>query len=161
LSSGWSPGLRAETRAPGGSKNDAGWDTHKAGFRDTPNLCGEADAGYSTLLLDLEARGLLDNTLVVWMGEFGRTPKIKKDGGRDHYAKGWITCLSGAGVQMGQVIGETDKDGKDVTDRPVGVPDLFASFCHAMGMNADHEYVARNQQPIRLVKGGQVVPELF
>ncbi len=144
-----------------GGRNDAGWDTHGNGFRDTPNLCAESDAGYSTLLLDLEARGMLENTLVVWMGEFGRTPKIKKDGGRDHYSKGWLACLSGAGVKQGQVIGATDKDGKDVTDRPVGINELYGSFCHAMGMNADHEYVVGGQQPIRLVKGAQVVPELF
>ena len=104
---------------------------------------------------------MLENTLVVWMGEFGRTPKIKKDGGRDHYSKGWITCLSGAGVKTGQVIGATDKDGTDVTDRPVGVQDLFVSFCHALGMNPRDEYETRLDQPIRLVKGGKLIEELF
>src|SRR5690606_9881865 len=74
-----------------GSKNDQGWDTHKTGFADTPHLCEEVDPAYAMLLKDLEDRGMLDDTLVVWMGEFGRTPKIKKDGGRDHWAKGWIT----------------------------------------------------------------------
>ncbi len=143
-----------------GGRNDAGWDTHKAGFRDTPNLCGETDPAYSTLLTDLEDRGLLENTLVVWMGEFGRTPKIKKDGGRDHYAKGWLTCLSGAGVKVGQVIGATDKDGVDVTDRPVGVQDLFVTFCHLLGLDARHEYTTPEDQPIKLVKGGELIQEL-
>src|SRR5262249_18800380 len=74
-----------------GDRNDAGWDTHNNGFRDQPYLCAEVDPAYSTLVLDLERRGMLQNTLVVWMGEFGRTPKIKPDGGRDHYSKGWPT----------------------------------------------------------------------
>ena len=144
-----------------GDRNDAGWDTHKAGFRDTPNLCAEADSGYATLLEDLDARGMLDDTLVVWMGEFGRTPKIKKDGGRDHYSKGWIVSMSGAGVKTGQVIGATDKDGVKVTDRPIGVDDLFVSFCHAMGMDSEHEYETRLEQPIQMVKGGDLITELF
>ncbi len=144
-----------------GGRNDAGWDTHKAGFKDTPFLCSETDAGYSTLLTDLADRGLLDDTLVVWMGEFGRTPKIKKDGGRDHYAKGWITCLSGAGVKTGQVIGATDKDGVKVSERPVGVQDLFVTFCHFLGMDPRHEYTTDMDQPLALVKGGTVIKELL
>jgi len=144
-----------------GSRNDAGWDTHKKGFRDNPPLCHETDPAYATLLKDLDDRGMLENTLVVWMGEFGRTPKLKKDGGRDHYPKGWITALSGGGVKTGQVIGATDKDGKDVTDRPVGVQDLFVSFCRVLGMDPRHEYYTRENQPIQLVKGGKEISELF
>ena len=120
------------------------------------------DQGLSALLDDLALRGLLDETLVVTMGEFGRTPKIKKDGGRDHYAKGWLSAFAGGGVKPGQVIGATDKDGLDVTDRPVGVQDLFMTFCHSLGINPEHEYVTRENQPHKLVKeGGQVVTELF
>ena len=73
-----------------GSISDQGWDTHKLGFEQTPPLCAEVDPAYATLLADLAERGLLDNTLVVWMGEFGRTPKLKSDGGREHYAEGWL-----------------------------------------------------------------------
>ena len=144
-----------------GSHNDQGWDTHKTGFKDTPQLCAEVDPAYSTLLQDLEDRGLLEDTLVVWMGEFGRTPKIKKDGGRDHYATGWITCLSGGGVKTGQVIGATDDDGVKVTDRPIGVQDLFQTFCKVLGLDAEHEYVTPQDQPLKLVKGGEVIEELF
>ncbi len=144
-----------------GTRNDAGWDTHSKGFEDTPYLCSDTDPAYATLLRDLEDRGMLDSTLVVWMGEFGRTPKLKKDGGRDHYAKGWQVGLSGAGVKVGQVIGATDKDGVDVTDRPVGVQDLYVSFCRALGLNARHEYVTNADQPLALVKGGGVIEELF
>jgi hypothetical protein len=144
-----------------GSLNDQGWDTHKTGFHDTPHLCGETDPAYATLLTDLEDRGLLENTLVVWMGEFGRTPKLKKDGGRDHYAKGWLTALSGAGVMTGQVIGATDKDGKGVTDRPVGVQDLYVTFCKCLGFDPRDEYYTPEDQPIHLVKGGELIEELF
>ena len=145
-----------------GSKNDAGWDTHGNGFRDTPNLCGEADPAFATLITDLRQRGMLENTLVVWMGEFGRTPKIKKDGGRDHYAKGWLTALAGGGIQPGRVIGSTDKDGVDVTERPVSVPDLYMTFCHCLGIDHEKEYVTADDQPLKLVEeGGEVVEELF
>lgn len=145
-----------------GSKNDAGWDTHGNGFRDTPNLCSEADPGFATLVTDLAQRGMLENTLVVWMGEFGRTPKIKKDGGRDHYAKGWLTAMAGGGVQPGRVIGATDKDGIDVTDRPISVPDLYMTFCHCLGIDHEKEYVTAENQPLKLVEeGGSVVQELF
>src|SRR5262249_32246328 len=116
-----------------GSRNDQGWDTHKDGFKDQPPLCAEVDPAYATLLRDLDERGMLENTLVVWIGEFGRTPKLKPDGGRDHYATGWLTALSGGGVRGGRVIGATDKDGVDVTDRPVGVADLYVSFCKVLG----------------------------
>ena len=145
-----------------GDSYDAGWDTHKAGFRDTPKLCGEADPGFSTLVTDLKDRGMLDDTLVVWMGEFGRTPKLKKDGGRDHYAKGWITAMTGGGVQPGRVLGATDKDGLDVTERPVDIPELYTTFCHVLGLDHEHEYVTPEDQPLKLVnKGGTKIEELF
>jgi arylsulfatase A-like enzyme len=144
-----------------GDRNDAGWDTHGNGFRDQPNLCAEVDPAYSTLLRDLKDRGLLENTLVVWMGEFGRTPRIKSDGGRDHHAKGWITCLSGGGVRGGQVIGETDANGLDVSKRPVGVQDLFVSFCKVQGIDPRKEYHTPDDRPLKLVEHGEVISELF
>jgi len=144
-----------------GGRNDAGWDTHNQGFRDMPNLCAEADPAYSTLLRDLSERGMLDDTLVVWMGEFGRTPRIKADGGRDHYANGWITALSGGGVRMGQVIGATDRDGVAVSERPVNVQDLFKTFCRVLGLNPHEEYITNDDRPIKLVEGGTVINELF
>jgi hypothetical protein len=144
-----------------GSRNDQGWDTHHSGFKDTPPMCNEVDQGYAALLRDLDDRGLLANTLVVWMGEFGRTPKLKPDGGRDHYANGWLAALAGGGVKPGQVIGATDKNGVDVTDRPISVPDLFVSFCKVLGIDPNEEYKTSDQRPIALVEGGQVVSELF
>ncbi|MBI1345593.1 DUF1501 domain-containing protein [bacterium] len=144
-----------------GDRNDAGWDTHNNGFRDQPYLCAEVDPALSTLVLDLEERGMLENTLVVWMGEFGRTPKIKADGGRDHYSKGWPVVLAGGGVNAGQVIGATDADGVDVTDRPIGIQDLFVSLCQTMGLDPHEEYVTSDGRPIKLVDGGEAISELF
>jgi uncharacterized protein (DUF1501 family) len=145
----------------GGSLNDQGWDTHRRGFDENPKLANETDPAYATLLKDLADRGMLDDTLVVWMGEFGRTPKFDKDGGRDHYSEGWITCFSGGGVKMGQVIGATDADGVKVTDRPVGVSDLFVTFCKILGMDPHDEYITEQDQPLKLVEGGKLIDELF
>jgi hypothetical protein len=144
-----------------GSISDQGWDTHKLGFEQQPPLCAEADPAYATLLTDLHDRGLLENTLVVWMGEFGRTPKFKADGGREHYSDGWIVGLSGAGVRGGQVIGKTDFQGIGVTDRPVSVQDLFVSFCQVLGIDPHEEYLTTDQRPIKIVEGGTVIGELF
>jgi hypothetical protein len=144
-----------------GSRNDQGWDTHKSGFADTPPLCAEVDPAYATLLRDLHDRGLLANTLVVWMGEFGRSPKFKPDGGRDHYAIGWLTALSGGGVRGGQVIGATNKDGVAITNRPVSVQDLFRTFCRVLDLDPDEEYTTTDERPVKLVEGGKVISELF
>jgi uncharacterized protein (DUF1501 family) len=145
----------------GGITNDQGWDTHKRGFKENPELAAQTDAGYAALLTDLAQRGRLENTLVVWMGEFGRTPKFDADGGRDHYSEGWITCLSGGGVKMGQVIGSTDDEGVHVKDRPITVPDLFTSFCQILGMDPHEEYISDLDMPIKLVEGGELIKELF
>jgi uncharacterized protein (DUF1501 family) len=144
-----------------GDRNDAGWDTHNNGFRDQPYLCAESDPALATLVLDLEQRGLLDKTLVVWMGEFGRTPKIKPDGGRDHYSKGWPVVMAGGGIRGGQIIGATDADGIDVSDRPISIPDLCCSFCRVLDIDPTEEYVTADGRPIKLVDGGEVVSELF
>ncbi len=144
-----------------GSVSDQGWDTHKLGFEQNPPLCAEADPAYSTLLVDLADRGLLDKTLVVWMGEFCRTPKFKSDGGREHYSEGWIVGLSGAGVRGGQVIGATDFDGVSVTERPISVQDLYLSFCQVLDVDPHEEYLTTDRRPIKIVEGGAVIGELF
>ncbi|MDR3621649.1 MAG: DUF1501 domain-containing protein, partial [Paludisphaera borealis] len=88
---------------------------------------GQVDPGFATLVTDLKQRGMLDNTLVVWMGEFGRTPKINGNAGRDHFPRVFNVALAGGGVKGGQVIGASSPDGSEVKDRPVTVPDLMAS----------------------------------
>jgi uncharacterized protein (DUF1501 family) len=146
----------------GGTMNDQGWDTHKRGWAENPILAQETDSGYATLLTDLAERGLLDDTLVVWMGEFCRTPKYEDDkGGRNHYSEGWLVGLSGGGVKMGQAIGETDKDNVKVTDRPIGVSDLFVTFCKILGLDPHDEYYTEQNQPLKLVEGGELVKELL
>jgi uncharacterized protein (DUF1501 family) len=146
----------------GGTLNDQGWDTHKNGFKENPILAGETDSGYAMLLTDLANRGMLDNTLVVWMGEFCRTPKYEDNaGGRNHYSEGWLVGLSGGGVKMGQVIGATDKDNVKVTDRPISVPDLFCTFCKVLGLDPHSEYYTEQDQPLKLVEGGEAISELF
>ena len=104
---------------------------------------------------------MLDKTLVVWMGEFGRTPQINPRAGRDHYPRAFNVVLAGGGVRGGQVIGETDEAGTEVIDRPVTVTDLFRSIYHTLGIDADQENMSRVGRPIKLVDGGEVVQELF
>ncbi|MCA1684378.1 MAG: DUF1501 domain-containing protein [Planctomycetia bacterium] len=128
-----------------------GWDTHQQNFDAVEKLCGVLDAGWSTLLTDLRSRGLLDRTLVVWMGEFGRTPKINESAGRDHFPNAWSAVLSGGGVKGGQAVGDTGPDGEQVKDRPVAVPDLLATILKALGIDPTNQNVAENGRPIRLV----------
>jgi uncharacterized protein (DUF1501 family) len=128
-----------------------GWDTHQQNFETVERLCGVLDAGWSTLMTDLRTRGLLDSTLIVWMGEFGRTPKINETAGRDHFPNAWSAVLAGAGVRGGQAVGDTGPDGEDVKDRPVTVPDLLATVMKALGIDPTKQNVADNGRPIRLV----------
>jgi uncharacterized protein (DUF1501 family) len=138
-----------------------GWDTHFDNFDITGKLATSVDQPFAALIADLETRGMLDKTLVVWMGEFGRTPHINARNGRDHYPTAFNVVLAGGGVRGGQVIGKTDAGGTEVTDRPVRVPDLFASFCHSLSIDAAKENMSSIGRPIKLVDSGQVVKELF
>ncbi len=138
-----------------------GWDTHQDNFTRVADLAGQIDQPFAQLVADLRERGMLDKTLVLWMGEFGRTPRINPRGGRDHYPKAFNVALAGGGVKGGQVIGSVDKSGTEVTDRPVTVQDLFRSVYHGLGIDADKENMSSIGRPIALVDGGTVVPELF
>ncbi len=138
-----------------------GWDSHHDNFETQRRLTGETDRPIAALIADLHERGLLDSTLVIWMGEFGRTPQINARGGRDHYPAAFNIALAGSGVKGGQVIGATDKDGLAVTDRPVGVTDLFRSICHSLKLDADRENTSSIGRDIKVVDGGQLVTELF
>jgi hypothetical protein len=131
----------------------AGWDTHSKNFELIKDkLAPQLDTGMSALLVDLKKRGLLNQTLVVCMGEFGRTPKINGGDGRDHYPKAWSLALAGAGIQGGRVIGKTDKDGTDVADRRVSVYDLFATICELIGVDYTKEFTPANtSRPIRIL----------
>jgi uncharacterized protein (DUF1501 family) len=109
----------------------------------------------------LKQRGLLDSTLVVWTGEFGRTPRINPRGGRDHYPRAFNAALAGGGVKGGQVIGQLDAGGESVKDRPVSVADLFRTICHGLAIDAGKENMSSIGRPIKIVDGGEVVREVF
>ncbi|MCA9238311.1 MAG: DUF1501 domain-containing protein, partial [Planctomycetales bacterium] len=137
------------------------WDTHQDNFDKVAELCGQVDQPAAQLIADLKQRGMLDRTLVVWMGEFGRTPRVNPRAGRDHYPRAFNVALAGGGVRGGQVIGATDAAGVEVADRPVQVVDLFRSVYHALGIDPDHENMSSIGRPIKVVDGGEVVSELF
>ncbi|MDX1962774.1 MAG: DUF1501 domain-containing protein [Pirellulales bacterium] len=138
-----------------------GWDTHDDNFSRVKNQCGQIDKPIAALFNDLQARGLLEKTLVVWMGEFGRTPKINPRGGRDHYPRAFNVMLGGGGVRGGQVIGRVDASGAGVADRPVTVADFLRTICHSLGVDANKENMSSIGRPIKVVDGGEVVKELF
>jgi hypothetical protein len=137
------------------------WDTHQDNFSRSQELCEQVDQPYAQLLKDLKQRGMLDRTLVVWMGEFGRTPRINARGGRDHYPRAFNVALAGGGVRGGQVIGKTDAGGVSVTDRPVGVTDLFRTICHSLKIDGDDTNMSSIGRPIPIVEGGETVSEVF
>ncbi len=138
-----------------------GWDTHQDNFERHRDLTGQIDRPMARLISELKERGLLDNTLVIWMGEFGRTPRVNARGGRDHYPKAFNVALAGGGIRGGQVIGATNASGTQVSDQPVEVNDLFRSVYHALAIDPDEENMSLVGRPIKLVDGGTVVQELF
>jgi Protein of unknown function (DUF1501) len=142
----------------------AGWDTHRDNFPRTRALSQECDVAMSALVEDLDRRGLLETTLVVWMGEFGRTPQCT-GGGRNHWARAWSSVLVGGGIKGGRVVGRTDRDGAAVVERPIGVTDFLATVCTILGI----DYTKKNRpagvdRPIPIVdtsKGVKVLSELL
>jgi hypothetical protein len=142
-----------------------GWDTHQNNFERVKSLSHQVDPAMSTLITDLKSRGLLDSTLIVWMGEFGRTPKINSRGekpGRDHYPRAWSTVLMGGGIKGGQVIGRTDKEGAAVEDRPISAQDFLATVCSALGIDYNRQNDSPIGRPIRIVdKGAKPIKELL
>ena len=132
-----------------------GWDVH------TPQRVDEVrslafpqlDRGMSALIADLAARGMLENTLVVWMGEFGRTPRLNAQGGRDHYGRAWTSVLFGGGIRGGQIIGRTDPTGATVAERPITALDFMATLCTLLGLDPNHQNMA-GERPVRTVDRG-------
>jgi uncharacterized protein (DUF1501 family) len=138
-----------------------GWDTHKNNFERTKTLMAQLDPAMSALLLDLERRMLLAETLVVWMGEFGRTPRVNGDDGRDHYPAAWSAVLAGAGIRGGVVHGETDAEGGKVVKDAVTVPNLLATIAHALGLDPDDTVMSPAGRPIGLTEHGVPVKQLL
>jgi hypothetical protein len=139
----------------------SGWDTHGEELPRLKKLIPPVDQGTAMLLADLRTRGLLERTLVIWMGEFGRTPRVNLTAGRDHYPQAFNLALAGLGVKGGQVIGATDKLGIEVVDRPVTVSDLFCTFCKALRINPRKENQSNVGRPLKIVEHGMAVGEVF
>jgi uncharacterized protein (DUF1501 family) len=141
-----------------------GWDMHNDLWQKMPVAAGEVDQGLSQLIVDLKQRGRLDQTLVLCLGEFGRTPKINQrtpEVGRDHWARNFNMLIAGGGVKGGVCVGETNPDGVETKDRPVEVDDLFATMCVAMGIDASEELISNEGRPLRIVEAGTAVKELL
>jgi hypothetical protein len=119
------------------------------------------DPALAALVSELKERGRLEKTLVIWMGEFGRTPRINPRSGRDHFPRAFSVALAGGGIKGGLVIGKTNDEGNSVAERPVTVADLFCTFCQALKINPRKENHATLGRPIKIVDGGKAVKELF
>jgi hypothetical protein len=127
------------------------WDTHQGNFEAVKSLSQVLDPAFSTLIEDLKDRGLLETTTLVWMGEFGRTPRITPQKGRDHYSKAWSVVLGGGGINGGQVIGKTSADGMTVEERPTTAQDILGTVCMAMGVDYMKQNPSNVNRPIRIV----------
>jgi hypothetical protein len=150
-----------EVTLSGTQANPVSWDTHGDNFNAVRGLCETLDPAWSTLMDDLRERGMLEDTMIVWMGEFGRTPQINQNTGRDHFPTAWSTVLAGGGIKGGQVIGDTGIDGMQVVDRPVTAPDLMATICQGMGIHPGKDNYTSEGRPIRIIdEGGGPIKEL-
>jgi uncharacterized protein (DUF1501 family) len=143
------------------SVNYGGWDHHKKIFPGLDKKLPEFDAGMSAFLEDMDVHGLLEETLVIVMGEFGRTPKINKDAGRDHWGRAGSLLFTGAGVRRGHVLGATDKNGAFVTERPVRPADVAWTLFEALGINPSKELLTPEGRPVSILAEGAPVRELY
>lgn len=157
-----------EAGVPFVTVTDRGWDTHdrlfnrlKEGYTGgTVGLVPNLDLAFSALIADLAERGLLEETLVVLMGEFGRTPKLNALGGRDHWPRAFSVVLAGGGIVGGQVVGRSDARGEGPADRPVTPSDLAATIVTLLGVDPGRQFVTADGRPVR-VSAGEVVGELI
>ena len=140
------------TASGNGVSGTAAWDTHSDNFNIVRRLSEMLDAGWGTLMADLRNHGLLDSTLIVWMGEFGRTPTISNGAGREHYTTAFSAVLAGGGIRGGQVVGATSRDGTTIeSGRPTRVPDLLATVCRALRIDPVQSNLSNVGRPIRIV----------
>jgi uncharacterized protein (DUF1501 family) len=137
-----------------------GWDTHKDNFNRTKQLMGQLDPALSALLHDLDQRKMLKNTVVVCLGEFGRTPKINGNEGRDHFPGAWSALLAGGGIRGGYVHGQTNEDGSQVVSGSVVVPNLFATVATQLVLNPDASVMSPIGRPIAMTENGMPIKEL-
>ncbi|SKA91794.1 Protein of unknown function [Prosthecobacter debontii] len=137
------------------------WDTHNANFTRVPELCDELDSAMSTLISDLDARGMLNETLIVLATEFGRTPEINANDGRDHHPSGFSCVLAGGGIRGGQVYGATDENGDKVVEGATNIPDLNATIGYALGLPLDQVLYSSTKRPFTIADKGKPLTQLF
>ena len=141
----------------GTNSGGVGWDNHTDIFNSVETLSKTLDDGWATLMRDLDERGLLESTTILWMGEFGRTPQINPTGGRDHFPNAWTTVLAGGGIAGGQAYGQTSDDGTKVVDGKIGVQDLLSTLCSALGLgDAPMNTDPSNGRPMPVAEGNVI-----
>jgi uncharacterized protein (DUF1501 family) len=133
-----------------------GWDTHQDNFRTVKRLSEELDAGWATLMAELEERGLLESTTILWIGEFGRTPQINPNAGRDHFPGAWSCVFAGGGIAGGQAYGRTSAGGVAVEENQVAIGDVLATLSMALGVPPDHENQTASGRPIKVAEGSPI-----
>jgi uncharacterized protein (DUF1501 family) len=132
-----------------------GWDTHADNFDKVEELSGQLDAGWATLMRELDERGLLESTTILWMGEFGRTPVINPMAGRDHFPAAWSCVFAGGGINGGQAYGRTSPDGMTVEEGQATIGDILATLCTALGVPPDNENITADR-PIKIAEGAPI-----
>ena len=139
-----------------------GWDLHANTHQtlETTKL-PELDKAMSALVSDLAERGLLESTVVMWMGEFGRTPRINGNAGRDHWARSWSVVVGGGSIKGGVAVGKTNEDGTNVETDPYSSQDLMASVCKGLGISLETTFTSKNGRPMKIANSGKVIKELF
>jgi uncharacterized protein (DUF1501 family) len=151
-----------ETGVPFIEVDLGGWDNHAGIHNILQNQrLPVMDKAMSALVEDLEQRDLLKDTAIIWMGEFGRTPQINANAGRDHWARSWSVVVGGGGMKGGIAVGATNEDGTAVETEPYSAEDLMATVCKSLGISLETTYQSKNGRPMKIANGGKVIRELF
>ncbi|MCB9873903.1 MAG: DUF1501 domain-containing protein [Planctomycetaceae bacterium] len=139
-----------------------GWDMHNDIFNTLSNQrLPVLDRAMSALFEDLEQRGLIEDTAVMWMGEFSRTPRINGNTGRDHWARSWSVVVGGAGMNGGIAVGKTNEDGTRVDTEPYTSQDVMASVCKSLGISLETTFTSKSGRPMKIANSGKIIKELF
>ena len=138
-----------------------GWDNHN-GIHNIlkDNKLPQLDRAMSALMEDLEQRELIKDTVVIWMGEFGRTPRINQNAGRDHFARAWSCVVGGGDLKGGLAVGATNSDGTAVDTEPFSSEDLMTTVCKGLGISTEKTYTSKNGRPMKIAGGGKIISEL-
>ena len=142
--------------------NLGGWDNHQNIFTTLKdNKLPVLDQGMSALMEDLEQRGLIKDTVVIWMGEFSRTPRINGNAGRDHWARSWSIVVGGGGIKGGIAVGKTSEDGTRVETEPYTSQDVMASVCKSLDISLNTTFTSNSGRPMKIANSGKIIKELF